>query len=125
MTTAQRTSVAVSALAVLVLALNLNGCGSIFESNQAACRRMFHGFSCGAPAADLPPGFDFLVSQICATVPETSECGDWSAFADCVTTFFCIELPTVDPLTFDPQVFMACEEIATRLEDNGCFPVGF
>ena len=122
MTAKRRTAPAASALAIVTLASFVGGCGT--DSNQAACRRaLFHIFTCGSPS-DAPPEFDFFIPQICASVPETSECDDWPAFADCLTSFSCAD-PLMDPL----ELFETFEEFGTcdsaGLEDNGCLPALF
>ena len=121
MTTQRRNSVAVSGLAIHTLALFVGGCGGGFETNQGACMRAINQIAtCGASSVDVPPEFDFFISQLCATVPETSECDEWSAFADCVATVACTEF-----FTFDPQAVEECGEIQAALESNGCFPGSF
>lgn len=120
--TTQRTTAAASALAIVTLAFFVGGCtGNPFESNQAACERVIeHSIACSAPSGvDLPPEFDLYVSLICATVPETSECDGWSAFADCITSISCTQsMP-------DLQMIEACADISTGLVDNDCFSTGF
>ena len=119
MTRKRRTPVAVSGLALLAFALFTSGCGSIFETNQAACRRVSNRIvSCASALTDVAPVSGFLVSQFCETVPETSECGDWSAFADAMTSASCTEVFS------SPQIIENLNDIVTRLENNGCLPTG-
>ena len=121
MITQRRTNGSASGLAVFTFALLASGCGVSLESNQAACRRAInHVATCGDPSVDLPPEADFLISQLCAAVPETSECDDWPALADCVAAVSCIEM-----FTFNPQTVEACDDIQVGMEMNGCFPGGF
>lgn len=117
MATQRRTAVALSGLALLVVALIANGCGSIFETNQAACRRWSNRIlSCASAFTDVAPGSGPLVAQFCETVPDKSECQDWSVFADAVTSVSCTQLIT------SPEIVMNLNNIAIRLIDNGCFP---
>lgn len=117
--TTQRTKAATaSALAIVTLAFFVGGCD---ETNKAACERVIeHSIACSAPSGvDLPPEFDLYVSLLCATVPETSECDGWSAFADCITSISCTQsMP-------DLQMIEACADISTGLVDNDCFSTGF
>lgn len=112
MTTQRRTAVVVSVLAVVTFALSVGGCGVSFETNEAACERMMNHYGDCTLGLDVPDGFgiydayDVYVSQVCNTVPETSE-GDWSALADCVTSFSCAQLTGEDPIT-DSEVFGNC-----------------
>ncbi len=109
MTTQRRTAVAVSVLAVVTLALSVSGCGVSFETNEAACERMMNHLGDCTLGMGVPDGsglYDVYVSQVCNTVPETSE-GDWSALADCVTSFSCAQLTGEDPIT-DSEVFGSC-----------------
>lgn len=113
MTTARRTAVAVSALAIVTLAFFTVGCTD--GSNQAACERAYDHFaSCASPAGQVPPEFDLYVSLLCATVPETSECEGWSDFANCITSISCTEP--------DLEAFEACQTIAIELQNNDCMP---
>jgi hypothetical protein len=117
MTTPRRTACAVSGLTLIALTLVSGGCGSIFESNQAACRRAtYELFTCGSPSV-APPEFAFVIAQICAPVPETSECSEWSAFADCLSSVSC-----PDPFTYAADAEEACGDILSRLQNNGCSP---
>ena len=111
------TSVNVSVSTLIAFALVAGGCGSIFESNQAACRRAtYELFTCGSPAV-APPEFAFVIAHICAPVPETSECADWRAFADCLTSVSC-----PDPFTYAADAEATCGDILSRLQNNGCSP---
>ncbi len=121
----ERTSISVSVPAAVLLALLAGGCDGSFESNQAACERMFHSMTCGAPSIGVPPEIDFVASYVCATVPETAECGDWPELADCVTTFFCEAFATLDPEALESEAMLACEELAAAMEENGCLPERF
>lgn len=116
MTTKRRTAAAVPALAIATLAFFAGGCGA--EPNQAACERAYDHFAtCASPTGQVPPEFDLFVSLFCTTVPETSECHDWSAFADCVSSISCTEL-----LTSGSQAAEACQTIAIELQNDGCMP---
>ncbi len=119
MTRQRRASGALSGLALIAFPLIAGGCGSIFETNQAACRRVLaHITTCGSPS-DAPPELGILISQVCAPVPETSDCDDWPAYADCVTAIPCTEM-----LPPGPHPGVACDDIQAGLENNGCFPGG-
>ena len=121
MTTQRRTTVVASNLAVLALALLVGGCGSIFDTNEAACRRVINRtLSCASTLVNVPLGTSLDFSQGCATVPETSDCDDWRALADCVTSVDCPEFTTPDS-----EALSGCEDIQDRLEINGCFATGF
>ena len=120
MTTRERTVVTASALTIITLAVFAGGCGTGLESNQAACTRAIsHMATCNSPSVGVPFGFDLVIAQFCATIPETSECNDWSALADCVTSISCTE-PILDLDTIE-----ACGNLSFGLEDNACFPAGF
>ncbi len=120
MTTQQRATVSVSCMAIVTLAGLAAGCGTSLESNQAACERAInHMATCNSPSVGVPFGFDLVISQFCATIPEASECDDWSALADCVTSISCTE-PILDLDTIE-----ACGDLSVGLEDNACFPSGF
>ncbi len=120
MTTQRTTAVVSLALTIMSLAFFAGGCGGGFESNQAACARAInHMATCNSPSVGVPFGFDLVIAQFCATVPETSECDDWSAFADCVTSISCTE-PILDLDTIE-----ACGDFSAGLADNACFPGGF
>ncbi len=115
MTTARRTAVAVSALAIVTLASFMVGCGG---TNQAACERAVqYSLDCASGFGDLPDGADSMIAQICATVPETSECEAWSDYANCITSISCTELVTPDPQTIE-----SCLTIANELQNNNCGP---
>jgi len=115
MKTPRKTVVAASVLALVASLLLAGGCGTVFESNQAACRRAINRtLSCLSTLVDVPLGTSFGASQGCVGVPETSECDDWRALADCVTSVSC------DQFLFDPQVTQRCNEILNRLVANGC-----
>lgn len=117
MTAQRRTAAALSGLALLAFAPFAGGCGPIFETNEAACVRMTTYFlTCGSPA-DAPPEFDFFIAQICAPVPETSECDDWPAFADCVTSVSCTDL-----FSFAAELEEMCGDLEAGLKNNGCVP---
>ena len=112
MTTRENTTVAASALAILVLAPFAGGCGAGFETNEAACERMMNYYGdcalgLGVPDEfDISGAFDLYVSQVCSTANDIPE-GDWSALADCVTSFSCEQLTGEDPIT-DSEVFGNC-----------------
>ena len=112
MTTQEKTAVAASALAILVLALFSGGCGASFESNEAACERMMNHYLDCTLGLGVRDGlgnfdaFDLYVSQVCSAAGETSE-GDWSALSDCVTSFSCEQLTGDDPIT-DSEIFGNC-----------------
>lgn len=119
MTTQEKTTVAAPALAIIALALFAGGCTD--ESNQAACERAIrHTLSCASPTGDLPPEADLYVVLYCAAVPETSECDDWSAFADCMSAIDCDGFSTAGP-----EALESCGDISVGLSANGCFPTGF
>ena len=100
MTTQRRTGVAVSGLALLGLALIAGGCGSVFETNQQACERLFdYLLACALEGGPVPPGADELSSQACAAIPEDPQC-DFSAVTNCVirnTTCAAISLGALPP----------------------------
>ncbi len=112
MTTRRRTAAEVSAMAIATLALLAGGCGASLETNEAACERMMNHYGDCMLGLDVPDGFgnfdafDVYVSQVCDTVTDTSE-GDWSALADCMTSFSCAQLTGEDPIT-DSEVFGNC-----------------
>lgn len=118
MTTQPRVAVVMLGTALVGFSFLAGGCGTAFESNQAACRRAInHVLTCGANEDDLPPGFRFLLGQLCETVPETSKCDEWHAYADCVTSFSCVDF-------FVPgsQEAEECDNIWVGLESSGCSP---
>ena len=119
MTTQRRTTVVASSVALLALALLVGGCGSIFDTNEAACRRVINRtLSCASTLVNVPLGTSLDFSQGCATVPETSDCDDWRALADCVTSVSCAQFIS------SPQIIQNCTDILTWLEINGCGPAG-
>lgn len=105
-------------LMTVTMSLAAGGCGTVFESNQAACRRIFNRALVCAGDVDVPAEWATFVSTVCDTVPEGGACDEWSALANCVTSVPCDELLT------NPQPFAACQGIADGLEANGCFPAG-
>ncbi len=120
MTTREGTAVAASALTIITLATFAGGCGTGLGSNRAACESAIEqSMACAAPAGDLPAEVDVLVSLFCTGVPETTECDDWPAFADCMSSISCGQsIPDIEAIE-------GCGDISTRLAENGCFPSGF
>lgn len=111
MTARRRTAVAVSSSAILGLALLAGGCGS--GTNQSECEKGLNRvLECVSDISGSPFEFGVSVSEACAGVPETLECRDWFAFADCVTSASCA----------DPRGPEECIGIMTRLAIDGCFP---
>lgn len=111
----------VAAAVTLSLVIGCPSVGLFVGPNEAACRTVVSRLAeCDSafPFADLSGASDLLVSQFCATVPETGECGDWSAFADLVTSASCTQLG------FDPRIIVGLDNIVVRLENNGCLPTG-
>lgn len=120
MMTASRVTAAALVMPLVAIGFPSGGCGfpavTDGESNAEACRRLFnHGVVCSDDPADVTPDYTFGVSLICARVPETSACYDWTAYADCVTSGTCEEYASF-------AAFVACEELAIRLDSNDCFP---
>ena len=114
MATKRRTTVVVSALAIVTLAFLVGGCS---ESPQGACERVFDHFVACASPGEVPDEFNLFVALLCGTIPDTSECQDWSEFASCLTSVSCSEFDVSDLQTLE-----ACQEIQERLDDNGCLP---
>ncbi len=114
MATKRRTTVVVSALAFVTLAFLAGGCS---ESPQGACERVFDHFADCASPGEIPDEFDLFVALLCGSIPDTSECQDWSEFANCLTSVSCSEFEPSDLQTLE-----ACQEIQVRLENNDCFP---
>ena len=90
MATQRRTGVTVSALALLAFALSVRGCGTTFETKQAACRRVLnHLEKCLIAASGT--GFAVSVSELCEG-PIEPPARDMSAVADCITSLSCAQL---------------------------------
>jgi len=105
------TSVNLSVSTLIAFGLLAGGCGSIFESNQAACER---GISRVVECVSFLEGFPVIegeaVSETCSRVPDTEACSEWSSFANCVAATSCA----------DPNGPDLCEPILIRLIDDGC-----
>lgn len=101
MTTQRRYTVAVPCLALLACSLMLGGCGTIFESNESACRRILNHFEGCAVEAGASGGagmfFGVPVSELCEDVPEDSS-QNFPALADCLTSFSCAQLSGEEPV---------------------------
>jgi len=119
MTTQRRTAATALGSVLLALAMLVGGCGGFFPTNESACRAVVnHTFGCIGTLVPLPVGTTSDAADACATIPETGECADWRALASCITSVTC------DQLISDPEIIQGCNEIATRLEINGCGPTG-
>lgn len=89
-------------LVLFAFPLIAGGCGSIFESNQGACRRVLSHFErCAREAGASDAGGTFFgvsVTQLCEGVSETDD-RNYSAIADCLTSFTCAQLSGEVPVT--------------------------
>jgi hypothetical protein len=86
MTPRHKIAFAVSGMTLIAFAVAAGGCGSVFETNQQACARLFDYFrACVPDDGSVPPGVDLdaLVAATCALIPEDSEC-NYSAVTDCM-----------------------------------------
>jgi len=118
MTTERTTALRLTGLALTAFPIAAGGCGAA-GTNQAACRTVVDRIvECGSsfPFADLTGAIGFGVSRYCARVPETSECADWSVFADHVNSNSC------DRLGSDPLTIVSLDNIVDRLRINRCLP---
>ena len=102
MTTKRRNAVAVPGLALVAFLLVAGGCGSIFETNQAACVRILNHFESCIPEVIATDeivslgGIDLFDPQYCDAVSETDD--DLSAIADCLTSISCAQMSGEEPI---------------------------
>ena len=119
MTTQRKRVVARLGLTLFALPFIGADCGGPFLTNESACRAVINRtLTCVSTLVPVPPGTASDASQACATIPETPECNDWRALANCVASVPC------DQFISNPDIIENCSEILTRLEINGCGPAG-